>query len=506
MFSSRRLAVLAVALPAASLVLLGAAAASDAASPTAVADESIVQVSDDPFTNPTSQHHTEVEPDTFAFGSTWVSAFQAGRFLDIGASDIGFATSSDHGHSFVDGFLPGVTAFSDPVGPYDQASDPSVAFDRRHHVWLISYLAVHNATAGSATYVDVLVSRSGDGVEWDLPVPVARLDTGLDKNWTVCDNSPPSPLFGSCYTAFDIPALTSLLLVSSSSDGGLSWGAPVVAGNGVGAQPLVQPGGRVVMPFEGGLGPGCDQPTTPGHAQVCAVSSTDGGASWSAPVVVSALTFHRTAPRVRTPPLPSAEADRDGRIYVVWKDCRFEPGCAANDLVLGTSDDGASWSEVRRIPLDPIASNVDHFVPGIGVDPASAGREARLALTYYFLPDAGCTLAPCDLEVGFASSTDGGQSWSPREVVAGPMQLGWLAQTTAQGRMVGDYISTSVPNGGALALPAFAVASAPDDAVCGLGTQCLHEAIFTARERIRGGGIPAEADGATADAVGEDTP
>ena len=66
-----------------------------------------VQISDDPFTNTTSQHRTEVEPDTFAFGPTWVSAFQVGRFFNGGASDIGFATTNDEGNHFVQGFLLG---------------------------------------------------------------------------------------------------------------------------------------------------------------------------------------------------------------------------------------------------------------------------------------------------------------------------------------------------------------------------------------------------------------
>jgi len=50
----------------------------------------LVQISSDPFTNKTSNHKTEVEPDTFAFGNTIVSAFQQGRFFDGGGSDIGF--------------------------------------------------------------------------------------------------------------------------------------------------------------------------------------------------------------------------------------------------------------------------------------------------------------------------------------------------------------------------------------------------------------------------------
>src|SRR5262245_43578812 len=381
-------------------VLLGVVAAvfvraGGSAFPAAIADESIVQVSEDPFTNPTSQHRTEVEPDTFAFGATWVSAFQVGLSFAAGSSGIGFATSSDHGHSFVQGVLPGVTTFNEPPGSYDFAADASVAFDRLHQVWLISYLAIHASPTGTISIADVLVSRSRDAVHWDLPVLVATQNVFLDKNWTVCDNSPRSPFFGTCYTEFNVDRTSradSPVMVSASRDGGLSWGAPQTAGNGNAGQPLVQPSGRVVMPFRGLCG-GLVQ------VQVCAVSSDDGGMSWSEPVVISSNIFHPTMPALRTPPLPSAAIDREGRIYVVWKDCRFEPFCdpahrasSTNDLVFSTSDDGVSWSEMRRIPLEPVNSNIDHFLPGIGADPVSAGDEARLALAYYFLKQpADCT-------------------------------------------------------------------------------------------------------------------
>jgi hypothetical protein len=101
----------------------------------------------------------------------------------------------------------------------------------------------------------------------------------------------------------------------------------------------------------------------------------------------------------------------------------------------------------------------DHFIPGIGVDRSTSGGGARLGVTYYNYPVANCSSTTCQLDVSFVSSTNGGGSWSAPTQLAGPMSLSWLANTT-QGRMVGDYVSTSVLPGGR-AFPVIAVASAP---------------------------------------------
>src|SRR5579863_4872082 len=86
------------------------------------ASSTLLQVSTDPYTNSTSQHQTEVEPDSYAFGSTIVAATQVGRFTDGGASNIGWATSTNSGATWQSGFLPGTTTFSTPTGPFDRLS------------------------------------------------------------------------------------------------------------------------------------------------------------------------------------------------------------------------------------------------------------------------------------------------------------------------------------------------------------------------------------------------
>ena len=88
----------------------------------ALAAVALTRVSTDPYTNAASQHRTEVEPDTFAFGSTpatstIVSAFQVGRVFGGGSANIGWATLTTGGQSWTNGFLPATTGQANPAGP-----------------------------------------------------------------------------------------------------------------------------------------------------------------------------------------------------------------------------------------------------------------------------------------------------------------------------------------------------------------------------------------------------
>jgi hypothetical protein len=429
------------------VIFLAAAAVVLGSAPAASASVTLTRISSDPYTNTTSQHATEVEPDTFASGSTVVSAFQVGRFFDGGASNIGFAVSSNRGASWTQGFLPSTTPFSTPAGSvYARTSDPAVAYDAKHGVWLISYLGLF--PNGNGSQVDVLVSRSTDGGQtWGNPVVVNADGDFNDKNWTACDNSPSSPFYGNCYTEFDDNTFGDLIEMSTSTDAGQTWGAPHTTANGahgIGGQPVVQPNGTVIVPINGFAGR---------NFLVVSFTSSDGGASWSKTHIVAKVGFHHAAGGIRDSiPLPTAEADASGKVYVVWQDCHFEPTCNSSDLILSTSTDGAKWSKLTRIPLDPVGSGVDHFIPGLAV------RGSRLVVTYYYYPNASCTTSTCQLDVGFSESTDRGAKWTPGTQIGGPMALTWLANTT-QGFMVGDYISTSFA--GTRALPAFALANAP---------------------------------------------
>ena len=361
------------------------------------------------------QHETQVEPSAFASGRTVVATFQSGRRHNGGANRIGFSTSRDGGRTWRSGFLPGLTNDSVPPGISRLASDPVVAFDAAHGVWLISTLAV------GPNVTQLFVNRSIDGVNWGPPIVAASFtgsELAFDKNWIACDNWSSSPRRGRCYLSYtDHTARLPGLAIQRSDDGGQTWSPEQVVfrdAEAVGVLPLPRPDGSLVIPY---LGDGV----------VEAVRSPDGGVTFEQPVTIARY-FQRPVRPLRTFPLPTADVDSRGRLYVAWQDCRFQPGCPANDIVLARSADGVTWGDPVRLTRD----GGSDFVPAIAVNRSNG----RLALVYH-----RCTGSPCRVDVLVTTSSNGGNSWSsPRLLNAQQMNTAWLP-TTVSGRMVGDYIA-----------------------------------------------------------------
>jgi BNR repeat protein len=450
------------------LALAVAAAAALTLSLVASANVAVTIIATDPFTNATSQHATIVEPDTYSFGSTIVASAQWGRFTDGGSSDIGVSVSTNNGSSWAAQALPGTTVYSTPAGPYARISDPSVAYDAKDNVWMVSGLALNASLNGAA----VTISRSLDGgATWQnaTNVAVATGTQDFDKNWTVCDNTPTSPFYGSCYTTWDDFGHGNLLKIAYSRDGGATWTLSKTPRAGViGAQPLTLPNGNVVVPLDNA------SETALGYT-----ISKNGGARFGQAFTISSITAANDPGNIRSGPLPSAEISGDGKIFVVWEDCRFRTNCARNDLVYTTSTNGSTWTAVQRIPADPggVTGTQDTFVPGVAVDRTTSGSTIKVGVGYYYYPNSNCTEATCQLDVGYISSSNGGSTWTAQTQLRGPMTIDWLPNTT-QGRMVGDYMSTSFDSAG-LAHPVFAEAYAPLTGDCVTSTPNCNQPLET---------------------------
>jgi len=414
------------------------------------------QLSRDQYRNPESQHATEVEPDSYAFGSTIVSVFQVGRIRDGAAANIGFATSHDAGRTWRSGLLPSLTPNSAPAGEWERASDPVIGFDAVHGVWLASSLAVSPGRESALVF-----NRSADGITWSAPVVATRSiarDLELDKQWFACDNWTSSPFRGRCYLAYS-DFRTNRISIQTSADGGLTWSAPLGAPDNAGrnamregspgVQPVARPNGDALVLYWDG-------------DQMSSIRSTDGGATFSrtnfigrveAPVGLNFRAFS----------LPVAEVDAAGTVNLAWSDCQLHPDCNGTDLMLSRSADGIQWSAPTRVPTGPSRAATHDVVPGLAADP---DRSGRLALSWYRLQPGG------GIDAFFVRSANGGGTWTaPRRLNTETMTRQWIAQTTL-GPMLGDYISTSFAGGTPVAV--LALASRP-------GAGRLDEAIYAAR-------------------------
>jgi hemolysin type calcium-binding protein len=391
------------------------------------------RVSQDPYRSDGAQHESGVEPDSFTFGRTTVATFQVGRRFDGGATNVGFAVTTDDGLTWRSGFLPGLTSASVPPGVNARASDPVVAFDARHGTWLISTLALGNGVTRLA------VSRSPDGFSWGTALDAAE-ESGVgeggiafDKNWIACDNTSSSPFFGRCYLVYTHSADADMLAVRWSDDGGQTWspGANLGARPAVGAFPTIRPNGDLVAVYL----------LETGRFAIAASRSIDGGATWAPPVRIADVDNGCAIQGFRAFPLPSADVDASGRVWATWHDCE-SPSVRGNAVFVATSPDGVSWSA----PL-AVTRRRDDVLPAIGVDAATG----RVAIAFM-------RSGPNGIDTHLVESAGDPARWGvARRLSVETSAFASMPRTTS-GRMLGDYISVDYASGRPLVVWVLALA------------------------------------------------
>ena len=195
----------------------------------------------------------------------------------------------------------------------------------------------------------VVVNRSTDGGltlgdPRTIPPPAAKA-VDLDKNWTVCDNHPASPFYGNCYTELDNFGDGDIELMSTSTDGGLTWcdadrdGRPRQGTRRPAGRAAERPRDRAVREPQG-------------HDRGLLLERRRG--SWATPSRSRASAS--TAWRATCAPVRcrARRSTSDGTVFVAWEDCRFRAKCSSNDIVFSMSADGATWSDPARVPIDPV--------------------------------------------------------------------------------------------------------------------------------------------------------
>jgi hypothetical protein len=286
-------------------------------------------VSRDTIVDGLALHQTETQPSLAADGSKQriVGTFEVGRTYNGGSSSIGYARSDDGGKGWQDGLVPLTVASGQATtaaGTVWRGADPSAAYDESHNLWLISSTGLGSTGADT---LGLFVNSSKDGKKWSAPVVAHAGGTGDAPNngSLACDNSPSSAGYGTCYIAYTNTASTpaSQLFVTKSTDGGATWSAPVGTPDtsaGTGAVTLVQP----PAPSAGGT---CGRVVVAfvNGTTVNDIASADCGATFSARTVVTSTQAaqHTVAQGIRTSLVPSGSADGSGALYLAWQTRSF---------------------------------------------------------------------------------------------------------------------------------------------------------------------------------------
>ncbi len=218
-------------------------------------------------------------------------------------------------------------------------------------------------------------------------------------------------------------------MIAASSDGGRTFRdhqdlAEAEPTGGYQPRPAVGPDGVVhaifpaagftVMPPAGTPAP--EAPVRP----IFYRQSTDGGRTWSPQVKIdegSAAFYHNRKQLLAADP-------NNGNLYAVWygsPKTRPNPGAGDDNeiYVRASRDGGKTWSERVTVNDDASSPNTQHYDPGISIAP-----NGRVDIAWYDfrsspMPEqfAPTFAAPFNhggfTDVYYASSTDGGRTFSP---------------------------------------------------------------------------------------------
>jgi hypothetical protein len=350
--------------------------------------------------------------------------------------DLGFAARSDLIGSSLDGgrtwkrsTIPGLTVCTG--GTADSATDPWLSAGPDGTIYFLGIeLNLDGDLVNTPSAVVASHSRDG-GRTWARPTTVAPF---MPVNDTAMIAANPTRA-GSAYAvwanwdhSYTFP-MAATVSFSRTSDGGRTWSPPMVIDlpgpTSVDQAPrlLVLPDGTLLTVF-------ARADLAAGIGSLHATRSIDNGRTWQPAVLAASQPLPsfidpETGDQYPQPGFPSAAVAPDGTVYVVTEhDTSVTSGGIA---VTRSRDGGRTWTSTTVTGITAFA-----FLPSVAVD-----AHGRVGVTWYDLRndrpgDAGLTA-----DAWFASSGDRGGTWRQTHV-AGPFNIRGLP-SSGTGHQLGEY-------------------------------------------------------------------
>ncbi len=314
-------------------------------------------------------------------------------------ADGGTYSTSDGGSTWTKSCLP-------QLDPIYVDGTPSLVYDNHGVVHALTTL--FNLDDGEDPTYE---SHSTDnGLTWSaltLAVPTVPFSvSALDH--AVADNSPASPFAGRIYASVQqYRSPLASVTVSRSTDGGATWRLALAATlpktQGLFSEGFshlaVGKDGTVYLAWMAS-----DNGTFSPNNMMFA-KSTDGGVTWSTPVLVYSATAVNSLPNtsIFLPDSPVIAVDTSGgafsgRLYMTFFNFT---GAFMQVLVTQSADGGSTWS--TPVPVAPPTATRDQFLPWISVGPDGSASVTWL--------DRRDDPANVSYRTYLAFSKDGGVSW-----------------------------------------------------------------------------------------------
>jgi hypothetical protein len=320
---------------------------------------------------------------------------------------------------------------------YRVSGDVSVTYDNRGHA-ILCYMAFDHLGrdaywAYGATRSGLFVRRSLDGgATWEenhIPIVEHPTEPGIpweDKPYIVADDTA-GPYSGNLYVGWTRWTLNdSQILLSRSTDGGLTWTAPLEIN---GRRGLPRDDNGALEGFAGAVGAdGALYVVWSFNDHIQFTLSRDGGRTFGPvrDILHTGPTMFRVQDFSRGNGFPQIAIDRrgakPGRLYVSWSD--YTNG-GVDVFCASSADGGATWATPVRANNDPLHNGADHFFQWMTVDPVTGDVD----ILFY---DRRADPRNRSQTVTLTRSTDGGRSFANYAWTSEPFQ-------TNESVFMGDY-------------------------------------------------------------------